>query len=438
MKHRITLAVALVGTTAMASAQWTTVHRDASHNAVVAGPATVGLVARTPTWQSNAENLTDARVLVLGGLAIAVAATDGGTPFTGGDDTARLRAFNTATGARVWESAVLDPLGSVANGSVSSPVIDATERRVYYGVGSTVTKLNLDTGATVWSSDVDSTSTAPGRAFEVVNSSPALGSGKVFIQTTTFGGTPSQVVAFDTTTGAVVWSRATGGLGVTAPLHAELTGGARRVFVDTATGSNAGMQALDADTGAVVWNSLTLSSPWSLPGAGFNGIWADVVLVGGKLIGLSYDFSANGNLFCVDAATGSATGTGNFIVAAAGSDCPPFVVDGVVFNFGGGFGAAELRRFDATSGALLGTAALGGGFFRNYIAATSDRLFLAQTGRGIQMFDIDGNPVDANASIASSSPVSLGEDGSVYLIAGGRLVKFGPAPASAEGWLQYD
>lgn len=423
-----------------ATADWTAVHRDGNGNAFVPVASLVTDVSVTPAWSTGPGSLnTGARVLDFDGRVYAV-------EFTSGPDAIRIKGFNRQTGVLEWTSADLDVGDSIAFGSLSAPAIDASARALFYGSGESMHRLDLDAAipaaSLVWATTITGTNTNANGETAIINSSAALGAGNVYAKTFKGFLSPksSQVVAFDAVTGAVAWHAMPAGPGQATPLFVDL-GASKLVLVDAADGSgNGGLVAYDALTGTEVWNHATVSSPWNTAGKQFYG---DLALHGGSVYGFTYDFSAAGNLVIVDPATGAAA-----IHASIGTDCAPVIVGSTVYGIGGAYGDADIRGYNAATGAQLFTADLFGGLhynFRNYLAATTDSLYVAtDNGFGFapNTFLLRLDP-SSGATLSSSvaatdytGAVTVGDDGAVFAFRqGGSLNALGiTAPSSVSNW----
>jgi hypothetical protein len=401
-----------------ATADWTAVHRDGSGNAAVPVASLVTDVSVAPAWSTGAGSLnTGARALDFEGRVYAV-------EFASGPAAIRIKGFNRQTGVLEWTSADLDVGDSIAFGSLSAPVIDPATRALFHGSGSSMHRLDLDAAtpaaSLVWSTAISASNTDANGETQIINSSAALGAGNVYVKTFKGFLSPksSQVVAFDAGTGAVAWHAMPAGPGQATPLFVDL-GASKLVLVDAADGSgNGGLVAYDALTGAEVWNHATLTTPWNTGGRQFYG---DLALHGGSVYAFTYDFSASGNLVIVDPATGAAA-----IHASLGTDCAPVIVGSTVYGIGGAYGDADIRAYNAATGAQLFSADLFGGLqyiFRNYLAATNDSLYVAtDNGFGfapntflLRLDPSTGATLSASVAVSNyTGAVTVGDDGAVF------------------------
>ena len=434
---RITLAgaFALVTLATSAHADWPYLHRTAGNNGVVPISTAGSNLAPTPRWTSAAAVYGNAiRPTLYNGKLFVVVPNDNGTAFNPVDDTLKLRALDTTNGSQIWESVALDAGSSISNGSASAVTVDTANDALYYASGSSLQKLNANSGAVIWSTTINAANTAAGRAYGIVNSTPSLGSGLIFVQTTDFGTNPSQVVAFNPA-GTVVWSQPTTGRGSISPVYADLGVGQKYIYIDTVSGG-AGLQCRDALTGALVWDHMGVATPWALTGGGFVGIWTEPLLDSGSLYALSYDFGATGKLARIDAATGNATTAGNYIVTAIGTDTAPVLVGGSLYAIGGAFGDADLVAYNPATGAATATVDISNEVFRNYIAASSDRLYFTQTNVGLKARNLAGAVVGSSAATTVTGPVTMDDAGNVYTYIGGSVVSFEHTTA-VQDWMEF-
>ena len=437
---RAILATALLGVTAVSSANWTWPHYSQGSNAFVPITAAPLDLTAAPAWTSGPHALdSKIRPLILGGKIYAVKTVNNTSPTP---DVIAIKAFALSTGQFLWETPSLDAGDSVNNGSLSIPVIDVTSRVMYYGSGTSVQAINGDTGMIIWSSTLTAANTAAGRAYGIVNSSPSVGVGKVYIRTTEFGSN-EQVVALNSLTGAVLWSQAIPGTGVTSPLYNDFGAGDERLFIETDAGGNGGIVALNATTGATLWSSSTVTVPWNV---GTTAFWADFVLEGGSIYGVSYDFSAVGRLVKVDALSGAL----EWNVASLGTDSPPIVFSGNAYVSGGGFGDAKVARHSSVTGAQNYNVGLNGGgkfTYRSYMLATTNALYLTEDDGFGSVIETPILRLDlATGAVVSSTPVSatarysgavsMDSTGALYTVArnDGSLRAFGVPFTSVRDW----
>lgn len=172
------------------------------------------------------------------------------------------------------------------------------------------------------------------------NASPVVADGKVFATDYTGYAGGGKIYAFDVSDGAVLWSHVLGRTSGNTPTYA---GGV--VYVGTAGGT---VYALDAATGAEQWNAPLVSGT----GKGFYG---GTSVRDGALYIASYNFYGgedSARLFKLDASTGALLWT----AASERTDSIPIVVDGKVVLSGGVYGFGSKRKlecFDEATGAML-------------------------------------------------------------------------------------
>lgn len=423
---------------ATASAQWTSIHRDGTNNAVVAIEATLTDVSAGPAQSSADEGLAGSvRPIVHDGVVYTVFMDDGGTPFDPSDDTVRLKAFSRGDLSLLWTSPDLDTGNTVAFESASAPTWhDGGDGAVlFYPSGSTLQALHADTGAIKWSTLFDDTNTSTTNAAHgLVNTSPVVGGGNVFVQTyyDSFSAPSelSQVVAVDADTGAVSWFEVTGGRGQAGPVYYGEGTGDPAVIVNVP----GGLVALRADDGGTVWrhDGAVPGGPWSVS----DEIWVEPVIADGSLFAMTYNFSGTGgNIVRVDPATGELLWKVDAPATLAGDI--PFVYTGSparLHTAGGPFGDASLVAYDPADGSEAFRTPLAVGTFRNYMAATNDRLYLAAS--GLRVFDLGGTQTSIHATGAIDAPVTLDSNGDLLLVAGGRLHVFSQA-SNVEGWMHF-
>lgn len=425
---------------APALADWTSVHRDNSNNAVVPIPSVVTDVSGGPAASSAALDLaTSARPVLADGRAYVVQMDDGGTPFDPSDDALRLVALSPVSLAVEWTSVDLDVGDSVSFGSTAAPTfVDfGTVSLLFYGSGSTVHAVDAASGNLEWTTTLDDSNTAPtDAAYALINSSAVYGDGKVFVSTyyDAFGAASdlSQVVALDAATGDVEWFVVTGGRGQAGPVYFDEGLAQPIVIVNT----DAGLVALSTDDGSAVWSHDDAGlpgGPWTVD----DDFWVEPIVADGSLFAATYNFGGTGgNLVRVNPATGELLWK-NDLSATLVSDCPLIYVGSParLYALGGPFGDASLSIYDPADGNELDRVELNVGVFRNYMAATEEHLYLAAD--GVRVLDLDGDEESLYSVGGINAPVSVASDGSVYLVAGGQLHRF-EQTTSVRDWSMFD
>lgn len=438
---RITLSLLLVaGLATQAGAHWASVHRDNSNNAVVGMSATVTDVSGGPTVSSPDESLaSSARPILVDDRVFTVHMDDDGTPFDPSDDTLRIVAHDAVTLDVVWTSQDLDTGDSVSFGSAAAPtVVDhGTTTTLYYGSGQTVHALDAASGSLIWETTLDDTTTTPtGAAYGLINASPVYGDGRVYINTyyDSFGDPSalSQVVALDALTGAVDWFHVTGGRGQAGPIFFD-EGVPQSIVIVNVPG---GLKAFRSDDGLEVWSHDDPGIPggaWSVS----DEFWTEPIIADGSLFAITYNFGGtNANLVRVNPATGELVWI-NDASTTLTSDSPLLYVGSParLYGVGGPFGDASLSIYDPVDGQELNRIGLGFATFRNYMAATNDRLYLAR--EGVRVFDLDGVEESAFTTDPINASISIGSGGSLFLVSGGSLHRF-DGVTSVSDWMMLD
>ncbi|MCC5875775.1 MAG: PQQ-binding-like beta-propeller repeat protein [Candidatus Sumerlaeia bacterium] len=440
---RITLSFLLTAgllPAAVSEAQWSSVHRDNTNNGVVDMAATVLDVTGGPTVSSPDEGIaSSARPIIDGTRVYTVFMDDGGTALDPSDDVLRIKAHDLTTLDVVWTSPDLDTGNSVSFGSASAQVIvdGGTTSTLVYGSGQTVHALDTADGSPLWATTLDDTTTSPtNAAYDLINASPVFGEGRIYINTyyDSFGAPDdlSQIVALDATTGSVDWFQVTGGRGQAGPLFFD-EGVSDAIVIVNVPG---GLRAFRADDGQVVWSH---DDP-ALPGGAWtveDEFWTEPIIADGSLFTITYNFGGtNANLVRVNPATGELDWINDASVTLT-SDSPLIHVGSParLYAVGGPFGDASLVLFDPATGSEIDRVPLGFGVFRNYMAATNDRLYLAAN--GVRVFDLDGALQSAYTTGGISSSISLGSDGTLHMVSGGQLHRF-ENTTSVSDWLMLD
>lgn len=412
---KMALVAAVLAATTAARADWPRIHFDSNNNANTGTAATVTDVSTGAFWNTGAEDLAPGcRPIVADGKVFAVAMQFSPS------ERLWIKSFDPADGTLVGESADLDIgdasifgtsyLGgdntSVNLGTVSAPAVDAANGALYFATGATMYRLATADLSAVWSAVMSSSNTDATGTHGVVNSSPALGAGNVYIQTypITFGGLDeAQLVAFDQTTGAVAWHAKAGGRGTASPLFVDL-GASQYVITDAQPdGSTVLLEAYDANaTGAAtpVWTmSAPLNEPSSAPyGAGNHGQWGDFIFDGtSKIYGITSNFGG-GRLYSVNAADGVL----DWQVDVGGADVPPVLIGGDLYVLNS---TNAMVRYATADGSVNGAAVtvISSSVFRDYFAAAADGIYLAKGGDGLQFF----NPGTTNSVALQSVTASM-------------------------------
>jgi outer membrane protein assembly factor BamB len=278
---------------------------------------------------------------------------------------------------------------------------------VYVGSGlgdGNVYALNASTGAKLWSYATGGT----------VVSAPAVANGMVYVDSDDFN-----VYALNASTGAKLWSY-TAGNGVDS--SPAVTNGV--VYVGSDDGD---VYALNASTGAKLWSYATAAIVRSSPAVA-NG----VVYVG------SDDF----NVYALNASTGTklwSYTTGNYVESS------PAVANGVVYV---GSDDDNVYALNASTGAKLWSYATGGSVYPSpavangvvYIGSFDRNVYAlnASTGAKLWSFATDGkvlgSPAVANGVVYVGSGDSFSESGNVWALnanTGALLWSYSPGPVVA-------
>ena len=246
---------------------------------------------------------------------------------------AYVLAFDELDGSLLWSRAIepraVDSWSSpaVLFGEVSGEPVE----RVVVGSGQKLYSLDAHTGAILWSAALE---------HSVVNASPIVAAGTVFVTDSTGFGPGGKLYAHRLLDGALLWSREVGETNGNTPAYAD---GA--VYAGTADGA---VCSINASDGAENWRRALCSGS-------SEGFFGGLSVQGGALYIASYDFYGgedNATLFKLDADDGSVL----WSTPAERTDSIPVVAGARLFLAGGieGFGARrKLECFDEPSGTLL-------------------------------------------------------------------------------------
>jgi outer membrane protein assembly factor BamB len=243
-----------------------------------------------------------------------------------------------------------------------------------------------------------------GALFGVNDSSPAVVNGVVYV-----GSGNGSVYALNASSGAVLWSFATGAFVASSP---AVVNGVVYVGALARFGDGGMFYALNASTGAQLWSFVTDNPVTSSP-AVVNG----VVYVG----------SSNGNVYALNASTGAqlwsfVTGnTASAYVPQATSS--PAVVNGVVYI--GGTIDDNLYALNASTGALLWKYATGGDVESSpavvngvvYIGSLDHNLYALNASTGTKLWSFSAQlPVASTPAVANGIVYVGSENGTVYAV----------------------
>lgn len=364
--------------------------------------------------------------------------TDAGTTTTTTDDVVRVRQFSAATGAAGWSSPALAVGNTITFGSTSAPTVDFAGNAVYLGSGDRMQKLDRATGQILWSTAINAGNTTAGLgAYEFINSAPAVGGHLVFAESydMSFAGADKQTIAFNATTGAVAWSHADGGQGTGVPLYIADAPTSRVV-----TATNGGARCYNAATGALIWRSDTAPTSWTT----FNYLFAPIVRSGNDLFVAGNSFGANGDLFCIDLATGSRKWA---VANAPSTSNPPVVIGNRVYVLGGPFGAAQLGCYDVATGTQIYKVVVGSSNFSTFIAGVNGTIYhtdgtalnVIRTSDGAVLSRIPGDCGGGVAVNPFGGVLVHAVTGYAGFNAIGGLRAHGPvrAPSAVQNWALY-
>ena len=336
--------VAIVATLALAgrvgavplAGEWTALAGGPLHNGIAdGGPDSFGAELFVTPFSGSRNLVAHSSVVVADNTAVTFESSWYEVEPSVWVEGGVVMAYDATTGAPVWAAPA--DVGNVIYGSTSSPAIDTASRTVVIGNGDadfgpgSVYGLDLDTGAVQWHAGLD----AP-----VVNASPAIGNGAVYITDFESGAGAGQLYAINTdpahpthAVGDVMWQRTIGGTSGNTPLYRDGV-----VYVTTASepgissfASNGGMVYAFDEAGNEVWTSLPDRDPGddvARPNAGFLG---GLNFSDGHLYACSYDYYGDAGLWQIDPLTGSAA----FLAACAASDTTPVVTDDAIYVTGG-------------------------------------------------------------------------------------------------------
>lgn len=417
-------AAGLIAALPLPAAAWTEVHRGPDHNVYIDIPAAVTDLTAPPAWVTGEESIAaGCRPIIGDGRVYTVATAE--DP----EERVRIKAFASADGALLAESVDLDVGSFVSFESQSAPAYDPDTDTLFFNTGSTVYSLDGETLAINWSTTLDATNTddEPGAMYGFVNASPALGAGRVFVNTfdSGFGVEGSQVVGLDAETGAVEWYARTGGRGAHSPLFVDhATAGAIVVVEHQETLNALGFAAFDADgTGEA---SPLWTSTWTVEtGSGVHGLWGDLLTDGEHVYTVTSDFT-NGRLVRFAAEDGAL----EYDLPVPASDMPPVLTPDGLFAL---HWDGTLRRYDPEDGEEQASTSIAGEFFRDYPAFVQDGLYVAVPGEGLLLFGHDG--AEQSSAPGYTGVVSVdASDGAVYIgVDGGRLARLA-APTRVRDW----
>ena len=212
------------------------------------GPKAENVLWKAPLLTTDDKvrhDMNQASPIVSGGLAFVTMSYWPSTATTKDFPEHHVIAFDAATGKRLWDTAVEHGpwLLNDLRGGYTAPTPAADAKHVYVLFGSAVVAALDRKGAVVWRKDIKP------HAFDV-----AIGTSPVLYRDTLLVicemSTGSRLIAFDTATGDIKWSRDRKGSDWThsTPVSAKI-GGKDQLLVAAAQA----LQGLDLATGEILW-----------------------------------------------------------------------------------------------------------------------------------------------------------------------------------------
>lgn len=423
----LTILVALptLGTPAFGADTWTQIYMNNTNNAVSGQSAQVTDVTHGPAWQTGEQSLQSAcGITLMDGFCYAVLQSGAESWWETPDptnDKVTVKAFMAEDGKLLWESKPLDVGNTVSFLSNSTPTVDPLAGVIYVPTGQSIQKLDARTGELLKAVKLDAANTEAGASYDLINGCPALGGGKVFIETYAgFDPTSKQIVALNASDLSVAWHHKDGGQGQGTPCYVD-NGAQSRVY----TATDMGIACYNAADGTAVWNSATLQAPLA-PWATAYGIYGGLVYDNGFIYATTWKWSPTliAEVIKVDAVTGEL----QWKKAAPSSSFAPLVLNGKVYVYG--TNDTRLAAFDTADGDVAKgfNVALGAGDgwanVANYMAATLDRIYVTDSTKLYVVNPADGS-IMSEATGAYNGPVSIDRKGGLYVHAGAGLQAFG-------------
>ncbi len=331
-------------------------------------------------------------------------------------------AFDELDGSLLWSRALapraVDSWSSPAAffGEVSGEPVE----RVVVGSGQTLYSLDAHTGTVLWSAALD---------HSVVNASPIVAAGAVFVTDATRFGLGGKLYAHRLLDGALLWSREIGETNGNTPAYADGT-----LYVGTADGA---VCSIDAADGTERWRHAPCPG-WS------EGFFGGVSIQSGAVYIASYSFYGgedNATLFKLDADDGSVL----WSTPAERTDSIPVVAGDSVYLAGGidGFGSErKLQCFEEASGTLLWSYYAAGGWLEQpccadgllYVGLIPAAGYAFGPGTDLQILDTAKQPgeqgfvLDVYGDAGTSPSVANGNVYSIGMLGGDTaLYAFGPS-----------
>ncbi len=404
----VTALILFAVCTFTARGEWSRPHAGAGNNPLQPIPAQLTNVNAAPLWGAVSLNLPGGATPTILPPYVFHPVHDAATT------RVTVVALNAETGGVFWESDPLDVDNTINYLSATSTAVDPETRALYFASGNTVYRLDADTGSIVWATELTAANTTPGlSSYEIINSSPQLGNGMVFIET--FGGfviANKQLVALDQTDGSIEWFVNDVGPGTSTPAYVE-SGADKRVY----SVGDLVVRCYDADDGSLIWDSLSASPSWA---TSYSISCSPVVEAGRLFVGSLDFFNDETALYCADADTGALL----WQETAPTTDCPPLVIGDRVFVYGG-LTKGTLASFAVADGTPGFSKEIFTGYvFRDYPAAAEDAIYLCGGGDLVVLDPADGSEL-SRKSAGFFGPVCVDSAGGVYAHNTGALEAYG-------------
>jgi len=409
-----------------AGTPWSQFHGSAAHEGRWDGQIHPAGIEQIWTSAVGGLNRSAQPAVSADGSTIFVYADDpGGT----GESVGKIYGINAGDGSVKWTSATVK--SHVSYSSWSSPVY---HDGFVYWVGHappenlgdpetfSVYKIDAANGATTeWS----------GYSGAIVNASPTIAGGKLFVSTYGgFGTFSAQHYAIDTADGSVAWSNSDGGQGQGAMAYDS---GRNLVYqtvhVDT-DGDNTKehrLRAYNADTGGAVW-----TANWNSDDAEpYRGPYQSAVVyddLQDAIYFQDYNFFGDGKVYASDAGnSGSLNWSEN--TPLSGSSAVAIAPDGSVFAYGGEYTGPGQTRCYSSGGTIAWTFDQGGGVTGS--PGWADGLVFVGAEDSNSFFLLDAADRSIVRTLNGSGPVAFGVDAFYTVGYDGVLYSYSvPEPAT--------
>jgi outer membrane protein assembly factor BamB len=376
--------LASAGSAAVGMPAWPQFHYNAAHTGFNAGERAL--------TRANAKRLRQAWAVHAGASIEGSVAVGGGLVLVGSDDNV-MHAYRL-DGSEAWSRTLEHGAAFVA-----SPATDG--QRVFgYSSSAVVTALDTSSGDQLWQKPVSSVR-------GVFPGSPTIVGQTVYV-------VPYELVALDTATGAVRWTRPNVGCFICSPAVAKGT-----LFIGAGPASGRRVLALDAATGAPRWSFR--------PQAGKDFSWsASPAVSGGRVFQVAFVGGNNAkaySLYAFAAATGKRlwkthVGSSEFLTSSS-----PAVANGIVYYVSPG---ARFYALRASNGKVLWSKAIATSASSPAVAGG-----VVYFGAGLTMYGLDartGKTLWRGRTTANpSDPAVAG--GTVYVGSGDGITRAYRPPA---------